>query len=382
MVEYYHYTGDRSYLNVTYRGLISQLGPAHDFNMPSETFDEGNDDQAFWVFGAMSAAEYSFPQPPAPFPSWITIVQNAWESFASRWNSSSCNGGLKWQFHAQNAGWYYKSTISNACFFQLSARLARYTGNNTYLEWAHTIWNWSEGVGLIDDAYNVYDGTDELINCSAVDHHQWSYNVGAFLYGAAMLQNYTNSSQPWLNRTLGLLDSVNTFVTPFQNSTNIIFEAPCELRQTCNTDQLAMKAFLVRWLAGTSMMAPFTAGRVGELLRTSAKGAAAACAGGRYGNSCGSKWYINGWDGTMGLGQQLCALEIMYALLVNQTNPPANAYSVDIHPAPTISVTPTVSPQPSETARPLHDSGGPSSKEVKNKIRGIFAAVVATLALY
>jgi len=45
MVEYYHYTKDPTYLNVTYQGLISQLGPGFDFNMPSEAFDEGNDDQ-------------------------------------------------------------------------------------------------------------------------------------------------------------------------------------------------------------------------------------------------------------------------------------------------------------------------------------------------
>lgn len=47
MVEYYHYTKDAKYLNVTYQALISQLGPAYDFNMPSEAFDEGNDDQGF-----------------------------------------------------------------------------------------------------------------------------------------------------------------------------------------------------------------------------------------------------------------------------------------------------------------------------------------------
>lgn len=317
----------------------------------------------------MSAAEYSFPQPHVPFPPWIQIVQNAWESFATRWNTSGCHGGLKWQFHPENAGWYYKSTISNGCFFQLSARLARYTGNVTYLNWANTIWDWSEGVGLIDNIYNVYDGTDELLNCSAVDHHQWSYNVGVFLYGAAVLQNYTNSSQIWMDRTLGLLDSVNSFVTPFKNSTNMIFEAECELKQTCNIDQLSMKAFLVRWLAGTSLMAPFTAGRVGDLLRTSARGAAASCSGGPFGTTCGSKWYINGWDGTSGLGQQLSAMEVMYALLVNQTDPPANALTVTIQPAPSVSVSATASSQPSDTSRPLHDGVGPRvNEQVRQKV--------------
>jgi len=331
----------------------------------------------------MSAAEYSFPQPPEPFPPWIKIVQNAWESFASRWNTSGCHGGLKWQFHAENAGWYYKSTISNGCFFQLSARLARYTGNNTYLHWANTIWDWTQGVGLIDDDYNVYDGTDELLNCTAVDHHQWSYNVGVYLYGAAILQNYTDSSEVWMNRTLGLLDSVNTFVTPASNSTNMIFEHACETKQICNTDQLSMKAFLVRWLAGTSLMAPFAAGRVGELLHASAKGAAASCTGGPSRSSCGSKWYINGWDGTTGLGQQLCAMEVMYALLVNQTDPPANALSANIQPAPPVSVTATALPQPSNTARPLHDGEPPGrNKQARSKLPVILGTILTLFQIY
>ncbi len=43
MVEYWHYTGDGSYYNVTYNALVSQMGPAGDFVMPSETFDEVSD---------------------------------------------------------------------------------------------------------------------------------------------------------------------------------------------------------------------------------------------------------------------------------------------------------------------------------------------------
>ena len=314
--------------------VIAQLGPNNDFNVPDEAFDTGNDDQAFWVFVAMSAAEYSFPQLPTPYPSWLQIVNNAWEDYVSRWNTSSCNGGLKWQFNAGNAGYYYKNSVSNGAFFQLSARLARFTGNQTYVHWADTIWNWVTGIGLVDNIYNVYDGTDELINCTGIDHHQWTYNVGTFLYGAAMLQNYTNGTSPWIERTAGLLDATNTFISPFSNSSNILFEAACELSSSCNTDQLSMKAYLIRWMAATSMMAPFTAGRIGEVLRASAQGAAASCTGGKNRDACGSKWYIRGWDGTSGLGQELCAMEAMYALMVNQTNPPAVQSNVNIQPAP------------------------------------------------
>ena len=109
-MHYWHYTGDQSYVNVTYEALLSQVGPAYDWVVPPEAFDEGNDDQAFWVFAAMTAAEYAFPEPPPPIPSWLVTVQNAWELFAQRWahDSASCNGGLKWQFHPENAGYDYK----------------------------------------------------------------------------------------------------------------------------------------------------------------------------------------------------------------------------------------------------------------------------------
>ena len=39
-MNYWHYTGDPSYNNVTYNALVSQIGPAGDFVMPSEAFDE------------------------------------------------------------------------------------------------------------------------------------------------------------------------------------------------------------------------------------------------------------------------------------------------------------------------------------------------------
>lgn len=44
MIGYARFTGDLSYNNVTFDALTSQLGPAYDFNMPSEASDEGNDD--------------------------------------------------------------------------------------------------------------------------------------------------------------------------------------------------------------------------------------------------------------------------------------------------------------------------------------------------
>ena len=198
-----------------------------------------------------------------------------------------------------------------------------------------------------------------------------------YLYGAAVMQNYTNGSTIWIQRTSGFLDATATFFSPFPNSTNIMFEAECEFSSTCDVDQLSMKAYLARWLAATSMLAPFTAGRVGTLLRTSAMGAAAACTGGPYGNTCGTKWYINGSDGTGGLGQQLSAVEVMYALLVNETEPPMTLNNVRIRnePPAVMSLRPLPA-APSSTATPLYGADNEASK-----VSGVLFAFFSTFAL-
>ena len=122
------------------------------------------------------------------------------------------------------------------------------------------------------------------MNCTELDHEQWSYSIAMYLYGSAIMQNYTNGSTVWVQRTSGFLEATSTFFTPFENASNIMFEAECELTDTCDVDQLSFKAYLSRWLAGTSLVAPFTASRVGTLLRASAIGASYACTGPPYGN--------------------------------------------------------------------------------------------------
>ena len=267
----------------------------------------------------MSAAEYGFPNPPAPYPNWLTICENVFNDFVARWKSSAstCGGGLKWQIFEENNGYNYKNTISNGGFFQLAARLARITGNQTYVDWAETVWDWTTAVGLIDENYHAYDGSDELKNCSDINHYQWTYNVGVYLYGAAVLQNFTKGDEVWVSRTKGLLSAAKIFTSPFSNATDVLYEAQCETNNVCNTDQLSMKGYLARWLAGTSIIAPFTAGDVAPILKASGTAAAKSCTGGTGGTICGIKWYVGGWDGTTGLSQQMTAFEAMYALLAN-----------------------------------------------------------------
>jgi mannan endo-1,6-alpha-mannosidase len=166
----------------------------------ADEMDQGNDDQSFWGMAAMSAAENLFPDAPAPAPGWLALAQAVFNSQALRWDNSTCGGGLRWQIFTFNNGYNYKNTISNGCFFNMAARLAMYTGNDTYANWASTTWDWVSSVGLVDKQYKFYDGTDDTINCSDVNHIQWTYNAGVYLLGAANMYNYVSIPRHW---TLG-----------------------------------------------------------------------------------------------------------------------------------------------------------------------------------
>jgi len=162
----------------------------------NQTKNEGNDDQGFWAMAAMLAAETNFQNPPADQPQWLALAQAVFNEWAFRWDTKQCNGGLKWQIFPFNNGFTYKNSIANGCFFNLGARLARYTGNETYAMWANKVWDWEMSVGFIDSAYNIYDGASELQNCTVIDKLQWSYNAGIFLHGAANMYNHVRPSLP------------------------------------------------------------------------------------------------------------------------------------------------------------------------------------------
>ena len=174
-----------------------------------------------------------------------------------------------------------------------------------------------EAIGLFDADYNVFDGTDEKINCTELNHIAWTYNSGILLHGAANMYNFTNGSSIWQDRTSGLLRStIRNFYSPFPNATDILFEAACEPPNTCNNDQYSFKAYISRFLAKTAVLAPYTLPAIRALLTTSAAaGIAEACSSGPDNATCGQKWYVGGFDGNPGIGQQMSALEGVQSLI-------------------------------------------------------------------
>ena len=141
----------------------------------------------------MRAAELQFPSP-SNSPSWLEVAINVFNDQVGRWDTHSCGGGLRWQIFTFNQGYNYKQTLSNGAFFQLAARLARYTGNQTYADWATKSYDWTSSVGFISDDYRVFDGASTRDNCSELNRVQWTYAAGAFMYGSAVMTNFVRSS--------------------------------------------------------------------------------------------------------------------------------------------------------------------------------------------
>ena len=102
----------------------------------------------------------------------------------------------------------------------------------------------------------------------------------------------------------------------------IMVEVACEPEVTCNYDQPSFKAYLSRWMAATTQLAPFTYDTLQPLLHSSAQGAAGQCSGGNNGQTCGRMWYQSTWDGKSGVGEQMSALSVIQANLISKVAPP------------------------------------------------------------
>ncbi|OAA63612.1 Glycoside hydrolase, family 76 [Niveomyces insectorum RCEF 264] len=325
LIDYWYYTGDDQYNDLTMQGLLFQATDNGDFMPQNETLNEGNDDQGFWGLAVMTAAEYNFPNPPPDRQQWLGMAQAVFNTQAARWETADCNGGLRWQIFRWNNGFDYKNSISQACFFNLAARLALYTGNASYSDWAVRTYDWMVGVKFLDDNYYIYDGAHIATNCTQLTPYQWTYNPGAFLLGAAAMYRYTELNNDtdgaalWRERVSGLLNGTHIFFTGDQN--NIMTEVACETVGLCDLDQQSFKAYLSRWMAATTKWAPWTADTILPLLRASSVAAARQCTGGNNGRMCGLRW--NGtWDGSTGVGQQMAAMEVTLANMIKDVSAP------------------------------------------------------------
>ncbi|KAH6996407.1 glycosyl hydrolase family 76-domain-containing protein [Ilyonectria sp. MPI-CAGE-AT-0026] len=389
MLDYYHLTNDPSYNDVIIQALLAptNLGTGEDY-MPAEHADEeGNDDLFFWGSAVLSAAERNFPQPNKDLPSWLDIGANVFNQLVGRWDTSDCNGGLRWQIFSTNPnGLDYKNSVSNGGFFQLAARLARATGNETYANWAEYIWNWSSDIGFIDpDNYHVYDGASSADNCTKINKYSFTYTSGIYLYGAAVMANYTGRAN-WKQRTEDIFDGAGWFFSPYENSTNVLYEAACEKVNRCSVDMSTHKGYLARSMYQSTQLVSSLSDKVNTLMFPSAEGAAQACSGGKTGRTCGQRWYTGAYDGNPGLGQQMCALEVIQGLLTDDAPAPLKGDDIKVirnlewHPTVKVKSTPTTTSQPSATETKAEQSEDAASMARSNLV---FASLsVSTVLLF
>lgn len=326
-VDYWFLTGDTSYNHVIEQGMLHQVGPNADYMPPNHTASLGNDDQGFWGMSAMTAAENKFPNPPEGKPQWLALAQGVFHTQASpERHDDTCNGGMRWQVPPTNAGYNYKNTIANACFFDLGARLARYTTNHTYAEWAEKTFDWLWSVNYIDhEDWRVYDGGHVEHNCTDVNRAQFSYNAALLLHGSAFMYNYTNGSEIWKDRIDGLLTGMLRDFFP----EDVAFELPCEGKKgSCTADMLSFKGYVHRWLSTVTKVAPYTAEVILPVLRTSAEAAVSQCTGGASGRACGFYWSERQYfdvaiDKTSGAGEAMNVLAAVSSLLISEADAPA-----------------------------------------------------------
>lgn len=137
-----------------------------------------------------------------------------------------------------------------------------------------------------------------------------------------MTSKQTNGDPEWKLRIELLLTNGSDIFFPTRD---IMAEVACETIQSCNYDQPSFKAYLSRWMAATVQVAPFTEAAIMKRLKASARGAAGQCSGGANGRTCGRDWAETTWDGKAGVGEQMSALSVIQATLVQNVKLPLTA---------------------------------------------------------
>ncbi|KAF4978712.1 hypothetical protein FZEAL_4954 [Fusarium zealandicum] len=322
-MDYWKCTGDTTYNAKTMQGMQFQVGENKDYQPKNVTLSLGNDDQGFWGMSAMLAAELAFPDPPSDQPGWLALAQAVFNTQANPdRHDKTCGGGLRWQIPFSNNGYNYKNSIANGCFFNLGARLARYTGNTTYANWAEKTWDWMETVGFLNtENYKIYDGAHVEKDCKDINKAQFSYNAGVFLQGAAFMYNYTDGEKKWADRVTKLTDA--TIRDFFKDG--VAYELACEGVKTCTTDMLSFKGYIHRWMSQATHLAPMVSDKILPVLQKSAEAAIKQCTGGDNKRTCGFRWATGQFDNNVGAGQQMNVLAAVSSLLMEHTDPPVTA---------------------------------------------------------
>ncbi|KAL4869198.1 hypothetical protein BDV12DRAFT_168450 [Aspergillus spectabilis] len=330
LIQYWQTSGDNQYNSVVSHDMMFQAGRNYDYFDSNYSQWLGNDDQMFFGLAAITASETGFPEVDGK-PTWTSLARAVCTMQWNRWDTRTCDGGLTWQIHPWQAGYTLRNSISNGGLFQLAARLGRFTNNQTYLDWAERIWDWSFDSPLIQtdvDPWFIADSTSGDNNCVDSGDMQWSYNYGIYLGGTAFMYNATGDAK-WLNRTQQILRRLSTHFFPQAYGGNVFSEVSCEKLHTCDRNMLNFKGWSSIWMAMAAQLAPDTRDTITPKLQGSAVAIGKQCDG-ETENLCGSRWYQDTWDGIKGLEVQMAALGGIVSNLMLMTT--ARAQTIDTNP--------------------------------------------------
>ncbi|KAI9330730.1 glycosyl hydrolase family 76-domain-containing protein [Obelidium mucronatum] len=204
--EYYSYTGDATYNDWVDNEMQYSVGATADFmggnSATMSLSGRWNDDIGWWGLATMTAAEGVTDGIIAPHniipdmnPKYITVTNNTFYQMYMNWDNS-CNGGIFWSRDRQAPkvnDRYYKSSITNAQFIEMAARLLAATGSNEYKVLFDKTYKWMLSTQLIDPVtYAVYDGLDSRSCLRSSD--MYSYHAGELIAGLAHIYRYTKDS--------------------------------------------------------------------------------------------------------------------------------------------------------------------------------------------
>ncbi len=206
MIDYWRYTGDDTYNAVTVEALTAQNGLDAPDGVPflplNWTLYAQNSDHGFWGLASMQAAELGFPAAPSGQPGWFELAQGVFDVMAARWRvaeAGSCKGGLRAAILKDRAiDPDRMDSLSGAVFLNLGARLARFTGNQTYADWADKTWSWLVASHLIAENGTIYSSTNTRTNCSRATPETALPVVPAVLIEAAAYMANLVSPPPFL----------------------------------------------------------------------------------------------------------------------------------------------------------------------------------------
>ncbi|EFY93522.1 glycosyl hydrolase, putative [Metarhizium acridum CQMa 102] len=261
----------------------------------------------------MAAAGRGFSDPPAGTKlAWVPMVEDVFNKLVARFDTESCGGGLRWQVPFANRGYEHKDALPDGLFFSLGARLARYTGNKTYAEWADRAWDWVEGIGFVDNqTHAVHHGAKTDSNCKRTSKAEITANNAIFVLGASCMYNQRG---------------LHNFF-PY----NVAYEAACGKEKECLAEITFFKGLMHQGWTASTQVAPFISETVLPVLRSSAAAAVKQCTGEGEGEAdgrlCRSFWAREGSDGRTGVGEQMSALAAVTGLLVSKKAGPHTAKS-------------------------------------------------------